>query len=175
MKIRSQLAGPGVVASVLAFGARNPHLARQFEDGHGPSDGVPSVGRQPDWNDASRWDGRKKNFRVCRPTAGGAAARWADVITMECIGVQSQTTRTPAIGPAETNRERQRLSRLGKNESSRKTRTNGTMDLSLCCRSEGDGKKDARHSAARPSSRPLGRRSGRFPPLPYPPPSPISF
>jgi len=43
------------------------------------------------------------------------------LITMECIGVQSQTTRTPAIGPAETNRERQRLSRLGQTETSHRT------------------------------------------------------
>ena len=40
MEIRSQLAGPSVVASVLAFGARDPHLARQFDDTHGPTDGL---------------------------------------------------------------------------------------------------------------------------------------
>jgi hypothetical protein len=43
MKIRPQLAGPGVVASALAFGARDPHLTRQFEHCHGTADGVPSV------------------------------------------------------------------------------------------------------------------------------------
>jgi hypothetical protein len=59
----------------------------------------------------------QENFRVWLPSpAAGAAARWADAITMGCVGVQSQTKRTTAIGPAETNRELPANAELGTKE-----------------------------------------------------------
>ena len=55
--------------------------------------------------------------------------------------------------------------------------TTQTMDLSPCAKTEGWDKrrKAGDVEVARPRSWPLGRRSGRFPPLPYPPPRSSGF
>ena len=111
---------------------------RQFEDTHRPLGGASRrCGRNTDWNGASWWDGRKKTSVSAGHQAGRAAARGADVITKGCVGVHSHKKRTNAIGPVErTVSQRQPRAYRGRR---REPRTDGTVDLSLWCRSEGKG------------------------------------
>ena len=55
--------------------------------------------------------------------------------------------------------------------------SDGWVDLSHSAKTEGGEieREGGRRVAAQPSDLALGRRSGRFPPLPYPPPRQLDF
>jgi len=72
MEIRSQFAGPGAVASALAYGARDPHLARQFDDIHGPAGGF-AVGPGVSMIGTARHGGTVARKLPCLPADG----RWS--------------------------------------------------------------------------------------------------
>jgi hypothetical protein len=134
------------------------------------------LGRLFDWNDASWWDGRTEILRARGPRAHGATVCKGRRLHegMPRGAVAAQPKRTTAIGPVTKTVINAMLRRF--EDPKKHDRVLGwTAGFTALRQDRRDEKEGGRRLAAPPSVLDLGRRSGRFPPLPYPPPRQVNF
>ena len=136
---------------------------------------LPRLGRVFDWNDASRWDGRTEMLRARELRAHGATVCTGRRLHegMPRGAVAAQPKRTTAIGPVTKTVINTLLQRS--EDRTKHHRVPGWRRGFIALCQDRRGREGGRHQAARPSVLDLGRRSGRFPPLPYPPPRYVHF